>query len=181
MVERLMPLHPVQADFVDCQAYFAAYVGGIGSGKSKVLCYDMIKRVRPNSLYMMCAPTYPMLRDATLRSFFEVAQQTGEEVTFNRSENRARLNRSGAEIIFRSTDNPESLRGPNLAGVGMDEASLMTQMVYDVLIGRLRQGRVIGFLRAAFTPKGPNHWTHEVFNTGRTDTAIFKSHNFYLW
>lgn len=175
MIPRRVLLSSIQRDFLDCPSRFAAFCGGIGSGKSFVLCYNRLRSVRPGKLYMMLAPTYPMLRDATLRAFLDLTRQLGIGYDFHRSENRITFHATGAEILFRSTDNPESLRGPNLAGLDMDEASLMPRAVYDIAIGRLRQGNEVGTLRAAFTPKGPTHWTHEVFNTGRPDTAIFRA------
>src|SRR5262245_44564014 len=87
---------------------------------------------------------------------------------------RATLPSSGAEVLFRSADDPEHLRGPNLSGCALDEASLMDRSAYDVMIGRLRQGGG-GFLRAAMTPKGRVHWTYEVFATGRPDTAMVQA------
>ncbi len=172
--DRRILLHPAQVDFLNCAEPFAAFVGGIGSGKSFVLCYDLLRRVRPGGLYMVIAPTYPMLRDATLRSFSDLARRLGVPFVYNRSENRATLTRTGAEILFRSADNPETLRGPNLSGIALDEASLVGQEVYDISIGRLRQGRSVGFLRAVFTPKGPLHWTCEVFAGGRPNTKLVR-------
>ena len=171
----LILLHQAQVDFLACEEPFAAFVGGIGSGKSFILCYDLLRRVKPGRLYMVIAPTYPMLRDATLRTFADLTRRLGIAVEWVRSESRVRLRRSGAEILFRSADNPETLRGPNLSGIAMDEASLFERDVYDVAIGRLRQGREMGWLRAVFTPKGLNHWSYDVFNTGKPDTALIRA------
>jgi predicted phage terminase large subunit-like protein len=55
----------------------------------------------------------------------------------------------------------------------MDEASLMSVDVFNVLIGRLREGGEQGWLSATFTPKGRAHWTYNTFATNRADTAIF--------
>jgi phage terminase large subunit-like protein len=167
-------LHPIQVDFLNCEKTFASFCGGIGSGKTFILCYDLLKRVRRGRLYMVCAPSYPMLRDVTIRSFFDLTRKLGIQTAYNKSEHRVTLQRSGAEILFRSADNPEMLRGPNLSGVWIDEASLMGDDVYKILIGRLRQGSEIGTLRACFTPKGPSHWTFRTFNTSQPDTAIFR-------
>ena len=167
-------LHPVQVDFLNCEKRFAAFCGGIGSGKTFILCYDLLKRIRPNRLYMVAAPSYPMLRDVTIRSFFDLTRRLGIQTSFNKSEHRVTFLKSGAEVLFRSADNPEMLRGPNLSGVWVDEASLMGDEVYKILIGRLRQGAETGVLRACFTPKGPNHWTFRTFNTKQPDTEIFR-------
>jgi hypothetical protein len=61
-----------------------------------------------------------MLRDATQRQFFEICEGTGLPYEFRRAENRVKL-AGGSEVIFRSLDNFERLRGPNLAWFGIDE------------------------------------------------------------
>jgi hypothetical protein len=160
--------------FLKSMALLRAFVGGIGSGKSWVGAYDMVKRSKPGRLYLVTAPTYPMLSDATFRSLQELATELG--VVGPRDSKTSpppsiRL-RTGAEILFRSTDNPETLRGPNLSGVWMDEASLSKQEAFDILIGRLRQGGEQGWLTATFTPKGKVHWTYKTFATGQPDTEM---------
>jgi hypothetical protein len=58
----------------------------------------------------------------------------------------------------------------------MDEASLMEDEVFNICIGRLREGGRMGFLTATFTPKGMGHWTYDVFGRGdRENTALFRS------
>lgn len=160
-----------QSQFVDASKPFVGFVGGIGSGKTRVLCYNRLMRAQPRGVYMMVAPTYPMLRDATLRSFSEVAYDLGKSFSFHKAEMIATMP-NGAEILFRSGDAPDRLRGPNLDEVDLDEASQMKRDVYDVCIGRLRRGGKLGRLRAAFTPQGKDHWTYEVFGRENRDTAL---------
>ncbi len=168
-------LYPAQKAFLDSKAFFRAFVGGIGSGKSWAGAYDMLRRAKPGRLYMVVAPTYPMLADASMRSFEDAALNLGacapEDV--KRSPPPSVTLRTGAEVLFRSADDPDRLRGPNLTGVWMDEASLMAQEAFNILIGRLRQGGEQGWLSATFTPKGRLHWTYETFATGRVNTALF--------
>ncbi len=44
-----------------------------------------------------------------------------------------------AEVLFRSAENPENLRGSNLSGVWFDEASLMKPEALDVVLACLRE------------------------------------------
>ncbi len=142
------------------------------SGKSWIGAYDLIRRAKPNRLYMVVAPTYIMLADSSLRSFLMHAENLGVLAKpFNRSAFNATL-RNGAEVLFRSADNPDRLRGPNLTGIWMDEASLQPEEVYNILVGRLRQAGEVGWLSATFTPKGKVNWTYRVFGMGAPDTAI---------
>jgi predicted phage terminase large subunit-like protein len=153
-------------------APYRGFVGGIGSGKSWVGALDLVRRAAPGRLYMVTAPTYPMLRDASLRSFLAHTDALGYLREFRRGVMTAVLG-NRAEVLFRTADDPDRLRGPNLSGVWMDEASICGQASYEVLIGRLREGGEQGGLSATFTPKGKTHWTYEVFGKGRPDTALF--------
>ena len=149
-------------------------MGGIGSGKSHIGCLDLIRRAKPWRLYMAAAPTFGMMRDSTLRSFLGLAR----ELCFLRSMNLSNMVATlgnGAEVLFRSADDPERLRGPNLSGIYLDEASLMARAAYDISIGRLREQGERGWLGATFTPRGRLHWTYEVFAGGGPDVALIRA------
>ncbi len=172
---RAIRLHPAQQAFLKSDALFRAFCGGVGSGKSWAGAYDLIRRAKSGRLYLVCAPTYAMLSDATFRSFLSLAEELGivNSGEVKRSAPPSIRLRTGSEILFRSADEPERLRGPNLSGVWLDEASLMPLDAYTVAIGRLREAGEQGWLTATFTPKGRLHWTYETFATGRPNTALF--------
>ena len=67
------PLHS-QSVFHRSSARFKGFSGPIGSGKSQALCQEVIKLSYINSgrVGLIGAPTYPMLRDATLSALFEI-------------------------------------------------------------------------------------------------------------
>lgn len=108
------------------------------------------------SIGMMIAPTYPMLKDALLRTFIEMARPLITE--FNKSDYHVKL-RNGSEVIFRSADNPDRLRGPNLGWFALDEAALMTREALDIMLGRLRL--MPGNAWLTTTPRGRNHWLYD--------------------
>jgi predicted phage terminase large subunit-like protein len=145
----------------------------VGSGKSWAGSYDLIKRAKPGRLYLVACPTYTMLADSTFRSFQSVAQQLGvlNPRDVKKGQFEVKL-RTGAEVIFRSADDPDKLYGPNLSGLWLDEASLMAREVFQVGIGRLREAGEQGWLTSTFTPKGKLHWTFDTFATGRPNTSI---------
>jgi hypothetical protein len=174
---RTIRLHPAQRDFLRSDALFRAFSGGIGSGKSWAGAYDLIRRAGAGRLYLVAAPTYAMLSDATFRTFLALAEELGvaDPAGVRRSAPPSLRLRTGAEVLFRSADEPDRLRGPNLSGVLMDEASLMPVDAFTVLIGRLREAGEQGWLAACFTPKGRAHWTFETFATGRPNTALFRA------
>lgn len=173
-ISKTIKVYPKQRAFLESRAQLRAFVGGIGSGKSYIGALDVIRRAKPGRLYLVTAPTYPMLADATFRSVTSMA--LGLEVALpsdiKSSPPQAIKLLNSAEIIFRSTDNPETLRGPNLSGVWMDEASLSKRDAFDILIGRLREGGELGWMTATFTPKGKTHWTYKMFGTAQPDTEL---------
>ena len=176
-IEKTVTAYSKQLQFLRSKALLRAFVGGVGSGKSFVGALDVIRRSKPGRLYLVTAPTYPMLADATFRSLTGLAQSLGVIASGDVKSSpppSAKL-ANGAEVLFRSTDNPEMLRGPNLSGVWMDEASLSKQEAFDILIGRLREGGEQGWLTATFTPKGKAHWTFKTFGTGQPNTELIQA------
>lgn len=146
-------------------------MGGRGTGKSFVGAYNLIRKAQPGRHYLVAAPTYPMMRDTSFRSFEEVAKSLGQWGEVYKTEMRVCL-ANGAQVAFRSAEDPEKLRGPNLSGVWLDEASLMRRAAFDICIASLREGGEQGWLAATFTPKGRRHWTYNVFAKTTRDTEL---------
>lgn len=138
--ERSFELNAKQYDFVyDDDHKYCAYIGGIGGGKSFAGAVKALRKAveLPGSLGLVGAPTYPMLRDATLRSVLDIFPPAFI-VSFNKSEMLASC-ANGSEILFRSTDDSDKLRGPNLAWFWLDEGPLCGHYAWKVMKGRLRQ------------------------------------------
>ena len=167
--------HEKQAIFHRSDKRNRAFVGGIGSGKTMAGCWESIwfGLKNPGALIMVLAPTYTMLRDSTMRTFFELLPEEYISV-FNKTKNELIL-RNGTEYLFRSADDPDRLRGPNLAFIFMDEAAMMGKHTYHILMGRLRQKKFDQRLVVATTPRGFN-WLYDVFVKNATeDYAVIYS------
>ena len=178
MTTKTVKLHKVQSEFRHSPSLYRGFVGGRGSGKSYVGAYDLLCRAMSERgrgrLYMVVAPTYIILQDASMRTVVQIAEDLGVIKEKWKQPPRLILT-NGSEIIFRSGDDPEKLRGPNLSGVWLDEASLVGEETYNVCIACLREAGQAGWLSATFTPKGTSHWTYEVFARNRPNTALFRS------
>lgn len=163
-------LHPAQAAFYRSTARFSAFVGGIGSGKTWVgAARALVSAVRLGGVGMVVAPTYPMLRDATLRTLLEVAESVGLPVELARQEMILRIPGHG-EMMLRSASVPDRLRGPNIRWAWMDEGAMCTELAYSIIIGRLRADGGAWPLWITTTPRGRN-WLWE-----RRDTiALFRA------
>lgn len=168
MTDRKIELAPTQYDFLTCPERFTAFIGGIGSGKTYAGCVkDLVHAKQPKSLGLVVAPTYPMLRDATLRTFQDVAGDAIESL--NKSEMVIKI-KDGGEILFRSADNPDRLRGPNLHWAHIDEGAMCPGKTFDVVIGRLRADGKAGPLWITTTPNGRN-WLYQ----RREEMVVFKA------
>lgn len=164
-------LYPAQYDFVVFKGRFAAFIGGVGSGKTFAGAVKALRAALTlEGLGMVVAPTYPMLRDATLRTFLTIAAEAQPQ--FYKTEMRVQLV-NGAEILFRSADEPDRLRGVNLNWAWIDEAALCPVGTWDVVIGRLRGDSTAGPCWVTTTPKGRN-WLYE----RQTEMAVFRATTF---
>lgn len=170
-----IPLHPVQAEFVNCPALYRGFVGGRGSGKSWVGAYDLIRRARPGRTYLVASPTGVMMGDTTFPAFKALATAVGVWGEVRLTPYPSLTMPGGATVRFRTAEDPDKMRGPNLSGVWLDEASLMPAEAYTIAIGSLREAGEQGWLSATFTPKGTLHWTYERFGKSLPDTALFRA------
>jgi predicted phage terminase large subunit-like protein len=150
-----------QRQFHASEARFKALIGGVGAGKTRAGCVEVL-RMPPGSTGMVVAPTFPMLRDATATTLLDLARRGGVLKDWNRSEMTATLV-DGKRVLFRSADTPDRLRGPNLGWAYLDEAALMDAETWLIVIGRLRNAP--GKAWVTSTPKGKN-WLYETFAQG---------------
>lgn len=148
-----------QDEFIRCSDRFTAFIGGIASGKSWAGAAKLVVRCYEQpGLYMVSAPTYPMLRDASMRVLRTVAGPAFPPEALRKVEMLATIGPS--EVMFRSADDPDRLRGPNISGAWLDEGALCPRGTWEVIIGRLREGGRAGPCWVTTTPKGRN-WLYE--------------------
>jgi len=129
------------------------------------LCQEAIRLsyLNPGRQGLIGAPTYPMLRDATLTSFLDVLNSNGIRHELNKAESVLLMKDTGSRIYFRAVDDFERLRGTNLAWFGLDELTYTAEEAWLRLEGRLRDpraSRLCGF--AVWTPKGFD-WVYRRF------------------
>jgi len=156
---------PSQKRFHDLDVRFKGFSGPIGSGKSQALCQEAIRLtyLNPGRLGLLGAPTYPMLRDATQATLFEILDGNDIPYDHNKAENTLVMKDTGSRVLFRPVDEFERLRGTNLAWFGLDELTYTQEESWLRLQGRLRDPmakRLCGF--AVWTPKGYD-WVYQKF------------------
>jgi phage terminase large subunit len=175
--ERGVPLrlHPRQHAFVTSPARFAFYVGGVGAGKSFAGAARSIIWMweHPGSLGLIGAPTYPMLRDATQRTFFELLPR--ELIRrFSKTEQHLVLI-NGSEILFRSLDDADRTRGLNLGWFWLDEAPLCGYYAWTVLKARLRQAGQATAAWATGTPHGRDGYARDFELAIKPDHQLYRA------
>lgn len=143
----------------------------MGSGKTQALCAEAVRLAYRNygRTGLIGAPTYPMLRDATIASLTEYLNSLGIGFEVNRGENVLTIPEIGSRILFRAVEEFERLRGSNLAWFGVDELTYTSEDAWLRLEGRLRDPKateLCGF--AVWTPKGYD-WVYERFVIGRIE------------
>ncbi|HUS05325.1 MAG TPA: terminase family protein [Bryobacteraceae bacterium] len=156
---------PSQARFHNSEARFKGYSGSIGSGKSQALCQEAIKLsyVNGGRTGLIGAPTYPMLRDATLPTLLHILDENGLPYELSKAESVIRMKDTGSRILLRAVEEYDRLRGTNLAWFGIDELSYTQEESWLRLEGRLRDPKATqlrGF--AVWTPKGFD-WVYSRF------------------
>ena len=147
---------------------FKGFSGPVGSGKSAALCFEALRAAYRNQgrTGLIGAPTYNMLRDATLPSFLEMVEENGFPYQLNRSTFTVTFPEVRSRVLFRSLDEPERLRGSNLAWFGVDELTYCAEEAWTRLEARLRDPKaeaLSGF--AVWTPKGFD-WVYPDFRFG---------------
>jgi len=160
---------PAQRRFWHSGALHRLFVGGVGAGKTRAGCVEVLRQPA-GSVGMVLAPTYPMLRDATLRTFLDLAQRGNLVKQWHKAEMTVELI-DGKLVMFRSADNPDRLRGPNLGWFYLDEAAMMPADVWTIMLGRLRLEP--GRAWATTTPRGMN-WLAKLFSS-HPEYAIIRS------
>ncbi|MFZ5990038.1 MAG: phage terminase large subunit [Bacillota bacterium] len=146
-----------------------AFIGGIRAGKTflgaKIFTAEAYRnRNLKSSLGWIVAGTYPLSR-VPEREF---------EFTIDRAAIHRRLRNERAyelknnfRIEIKTAENPDRLRGPGLAIAWVDEASLISERAWDILLGRVLD--TDGILLLTTTPRGRNWLYHEFYIKSLTD------------
>lgn len=153
-----------QIEFLsDMKSEQLAFVAGFGAGKTFAGCYKGLGLAcaNPNTAGMMVSPTFPMLRDTTRRTFLQILEQENISFDFKATENKITIIEPNSEVWFRSADDPDRLKGSNLAWCGLDEAAQMEEEAYIIALSRIREPKArIRQLFITTTPEGYN-WLYE--------------------
>lgn len=181
----ITPNPGAQGEFIKNPARMSAYIGGLGSGKTFAGIARGLERsqqrIAPGSKFgprgLCAAISYPVLKDVVLPQFMDLIDGSGLEKGRNwylKAERKALLKANCGckdrdrcphvtEVLFRSLDNPDSVRGVELAWAFIDEGRHLTRYAFDVVNGRLRQRGYTHQVWVCSTPNGYD-WMWDVFH-----------------
>lgn len=143
--------------FLRSKAKFAWFCAGLGTGKTFSLAQYTIYRMltNPETLGFIGAAQWTQVRDVTLAELFRALQRLNLEYDYSSLTNFITLRCNGARVKVFSMENYEMLRGLEIGWFALDEATLIKEEAYNVLLGRLRcrrshrlEGRLVS------TPRG---------------------------
>jgi hypothetical protein len=138
-----------QADFVKNTARHSTYQGGRGAGKTFALvvrgldfAFQPIVPGESPPLGCILTDSFPHLKDIVYPAFYKVARMAGIKYTeVKNQQDRKFILSNGAEIKMRSLDDPDRVRGMEVAWFGIDEGRTFSDdYAYKMLMGCLRQG-----------------------------------------
>lgn len=160
-------LYAKQEAFLASKSWIRGFVAGRGAGKTTVGALDILNRAKHGEPYMAVSPSYVVMSDTTWPAFEEQSRRTGQwirgvrtpipRIWFHTQDGGV------SDLVFRTGEDPESLRGPSKAGLWLDEASIMSEEVFRLALPVLRFRGRMGGISLTFTPKGKNHWTYKTF------------------
>lgn len=142
-----------------------AYFGGVGSGKSVVLCGTMLGQgIMYGGEYVISRLYMPELRRTTMKTFLEMvpAELLIEHRVADAEVWVKSASGKPAVFYFVGLDEPTKLLSLNLSGAGIDEGSEVSQEAFLLLLNRLRNKLGLRKLLVVGNPRGHN-WVYQLF------------------
>jgi len=160
--------NPKQVIFQESQAKYRAFIGGIRSGKTFAGAWETFLALvnHPGLRVLVISPTYPILMESTLLTLDLIIP---EHLIIDKNEQKHKWKLSnGSEILYRSADDPDSIRGMEAGWLWADElAKARTDEAWKRGIGRLSQKNMPCRAIVTTTPKGMT-WLYDEFIVNAT-------------
>lgn len=131
---------PAQKQFWDLSQFTKLLVGGFGSGKTHIGAMRALYLSYANQGLpgMYISPSYPMARKTIEVTLKDMLDRAGISYRYNQKYHEYSIWNWNGSIWIGSGDDPDSLKGPNLAWVGIDEPFIQDKAVYHIALSRVR-------------------------------------------
>ena len=159
-------LLPTQLKFYESLVKNIAYIGGYGSGKTRILCELALKLAvnNPGTQGSLISPTYQMSVDPVILTMEEILTERNIKYKYHQTKHKIYLPEVVHTIKFLSADRPERIKGPTLSYIGMDEAALIDDMAWKNAFARVRDPKAKILKRFIVgTPEGLGGFVYEEF------------------
>lgn len=150
-----------QGWFINSTTRGTIYLGGVGSGKTLTTCRKALIKAVDGRRSCIVSFSYPNLRDTVLFTLKKVVESMRYEsiADINKTEMTCRIKKG--EILMRSGDEPDRLRGLSIDDFYIDEArQLRNREVFDIMIGRIRESEDAQW-HISTTTRGRD-WVHDI-------------------
>ena len=129
-----------QKEWWDLDNFYKLLIGGYGSGKTYIGALRSLYLSFVNSPIpgMYVSPSYSLSQKTIIITLKEIMDRSEMNYTYNQQRNEFRIHNWDGVIWVGSGDNPDSLRGPNLAWAGIDEPFIQKKDVFDQMVARVR-------------------------------------------
>ena len=172
---RIVMQQQLNPEFFDAQLKFlhsikkeVCYSGAFRAGKSRALCYRLVKDVikNPNNTVLMVRKTCAHLKKTTLNALIN-----GDDAPpvlplgsykHNKVDQSIQIN-GGGRIFYAGMNDPMAIRSMSLGSVGIDEAIELSLEEYLELMGRLSLNCGTRQVYLATNPGVPGHWIYKRF------------------
>lgn len=160
-----MQLRPIQHQILSDPSRFKIVVAGRRGGKTYTAISAMAQAARhPNQRVMYVAPSYRMAKQIVWEDLKQMLGDRNWVKGINESELTIKLI-NNSQIMLRSADNPDSIRGVGLNFVVVDEAADISEEAWRAVIRPTLSDRE-GSALIITSPKGRN-WVYDVFNDAK--------------
>ena len=104
-----------------------------------------------------------MLKRTVIPTLNDIANKSGLDMTYHKTDHEVTIHNWGGKFWLASGDDPDSLRGPNLAWVGIDEPFIQKKEVFDIAVSRIRP-RIEGDQKEIFLTGTPEelNWGYDL-------------------
>ncbi len=172
----VIELHKEQARAYWLSKQFGLVVCGVRAGKTFLGSVWAQKKIQeyPMGNGLIAAPTNKILQQATLEGFLKLFPEYRQ--FYKKQEGTIELP-SGGKVYVRSTDEPLGLEGMTLDWAWLDEAGMMSRVVWVVIKARVSMAR--GQVLITTTPYSMNWLYKEVYIPYKEGTD--KDIDFFNW
>jgi len=164
--------HPKQAEILQSDARYRIFLGGKGAGKTacSALCLAKAISERPKGTFLMSAPTYKTLQQASLKNWLDFVQGTSLQGIYKAQKQEYHLP-TGGVIYLRSLEKPTSVEGIHVDFALLDEGFNVPLRTFEIVRSRLTKPHSQLLVTSTLYSNFP--WVKDVLAKAETDEDYF--------